>query len=205
MKIIDISHWNTITDWGKVAKSCDGVIIKVGGSDYNKIYIDNAFLTNYEQAKKHGLKVGVYWFTGRVTSSSALSDSKYLYKFMCDNNIKCDLPVFLDIEMQKHINLQAKTVQDIIKVFCKYLENKKLFAGIYTFLSFYNTKCGNLGKRFYLWIAHWNGRPDYYKNDKIVQAHQYTSKGRVNGISGDVDISTFNDIDKVIKKAGLNK
>ena len=56
---IDVSHWQGTIDFKKVAKVCDFVIIKAGGSDAG-FYTDKKFERNFEKAKEAGLSVGAY-------------------------------------------------------------------------------------------------------------------------------------------------
>jgi GH25 family lysozyme M1 (1,4-beta-N-acetylmuramidase) len=58
LKVIDISYYNTITDWSKVKTACDAVIIRLGyrGCTSGKIVYDDMFKTFLDACKKYGFR-----------------------------------------------------------------------------------------------------------------------------------------------------
>jgi lysozyme len=67
---------------------------------------------------------------------------------------------------------------------------------IYTGPSFWQTRTGNssaFSQTLPLWIAHYTtGKPTIPDNWPFQTFHQFTDSGRVNGVSGNVDMNRFN-------------
>ncbi len=125
----------------------------------------------------------------------------------CLENIKgkqFEWPIYYDIEEQKILDKGIDFVSDIAKKFCKYLEDKKYFCGIYASAYPLNNSFDKDCKdKFAIWVAHYGvDRPGYHGNWGIWQ---YSNTGSVNGISGNVDLDkAVIDYEPIIKKNHLN-
>lgn len=196
MKIIDVSTFNGSINWAKVAQECDGVIIRAGYRGYGtaELVTDNRFKTNISGAIKAGLKVGVYFVTQAITDVEAKSEAKYTLDLI--KGYKIDLPVFIDSEngdphgkgRADHNKLSRGKRSIILKTFCQEIEKAGYKSGIYASQSWFidDLDFATL-KNFYIWVAKYSSQaPTIYYN-----AWQYTSTGKVNGISGNVDLSNF--------------
>ena len=76
---IDVSKWQGKIDWQKVAKSgINFAVIRVGfrGED-GKIYPDENFDYNIQQAEKNGILVGVYFFSTAKTETEAKEEAAF--------------------------------------------------------------------------------------------------------------------------------
>lgn len=198
---IDVSHWQGKIDFNKVkAAGIQFVIIKAGGSDAG-LYKDNKFDTYYNDAKRAGLYVGAYYFAGKSfwVNGMGLSNAQHFLRLL-EGKI-FDMPVYLDIEMIPKGKRWEATTEAI--TFCDWMEKHGAFAGIYS--SDISGFEGMLQKtrieRFTWWVARYGGKP---KNQYAI--HQWTSSGRVNGITGKVDRDTcVVNFPKIIKKKELNQ
>ena len=95
---IDVSRWQGTIDWAKVAQSgITSAIIKLGGSD-DGTYTDKMFEYNYLNARKQGIKVGVYWFVGKqfFTTDDGIREAEECIKRL--GNKELDYPIYCDIE-----------------------------------------------------------------------------------------------------------
>lgn len=202
IKGVDISHWNGSIDFDKVkASGVEFVIIKAGGSDKG-FYTDSMFITNYNKAKAAGLFVGAYYFAGKNFRGieSGISDARRFIKIL--DGLKFEYPVFLDIEAQE--NRYKEEITDAAVAFCEEMEKAGYFVGIYASdISGFKDKLNHDRIKDY---AHWVAR--YGKEPEICKSYgiwQYSSKGRVPGIIGsvDLDISTV-DYAKTITEKGFN-
>lgn len=199
MKIIDVSKYNGVINWTKAAKNCEGVIIRAGYSGYGsgKQVTDAKFNQNIKGALAAGLKVGVYFVTQAVNITEAKREAKYTAELL--RGYEVTLPVFIDSEdgnggkgRADHGKLSKSNRTYIVKTFCEEIENRGYRAGIYASESWYKSYL-DIGvlKRFYIWVA------KYSKNKPTItfDAWQYSDKGKVNGITGNVDLSDFTEIE----------
>lgn len=196
MKIIDVSHYNGSINWAKVAKSCDGVIIRAGYRGYGsgELVTDSKFNENIKGATNAGLKVGVYFVTQAITEAEGKSEAKYTLELI--KNYKLDLPVFIDSENGNNqgtgradrgkLNRSKRSV--ILRAFCLEVEKAGYTAGVYASQAWFidDLDLATL-KQFYIWVARYSDvAPTIYFN-----AWQYTSTANIDGIKGNVDLSYF--------------
>lgn len=203
MKGIDVAKWNGIIDWKKVKDSgVDFSILKVINKKCQK---EDAFERNYTGAVKQGLPIDVYNYSYALTADKAASDAKTVLSVIKGKDI---VTVWLDIEEKAQMNLGMVLI-DIINTYKNVIEAAGYKFGVYTGLSFYNSFI----KPFHMlvdcpfWIARYpSGKQmdyaDMPREDKKpsimhpLWGWQYTSKGRVAGIPGDVDLSIKYEITK---------
>lgn len=202
MKVIDVSKHNGTIDWTKVKKDgIEGVLIRAG---YGGVITqkDKTFEDFYAGAVKAGLHVGAYWYSYAVTAAEAELEARVFLE--CIKGKTFDLPVYLDIEDKTQVSLGKTICTDITNAFMGVLEAAGYFAGVYSFDSFFGSNLDeSVRKKYALWVAR-------VENVAPVCApewgmHQYSWKGRVSGISGDVDMDNcIKDYPAIIKGAGLN-
>ena len=204
-KGIDVSRWQGAINFDKVKQSgIDFVIIKAGGSDTTngKSYTDRNFYSNYEKAKKAGLKVGAYYFAGEQcnTYEKGVNDAYAFYNII--KGLTFEYPVVLDFETANKANKVNNT--NAVLGFGAFFEKLKYYFMVYgsdisTFKERVNDK--DL-KRFDHWCARYGSEPKYVKPYGIWQ---YSSTGKVNGISGNVDLDiSYNDYASIMLKHHLN-
>lgn len=202
IKGIDISHWNGSIDFDKVkASGVEFVIIKAGGSDKG-FYTDPMFITNYNKSKAAGLFVGAYYFAGKNFRGieAGASDAKRFIKIL--DGLKFEYPIFLDIEAQE--NRYKEQITDAAIAFCEEMEKAGYFVGIYAsdVSGFKNKLIHDRIKSYAHWVARYGNEPEVCKNYGIWQ---YSSKGRVPGIVGSVDLDlSAVDYAKTITEKGFN-
>ena len=193
MKLIDVSKHNGVIAWKKVAAAgIDGAIIRVG---YGKSagQIDPKFIVNYREARAAGLKVGVYWYSYAVTAAEARAEASACLTVL--NGRAVDFPVYFDMEEKTHTKMNVTKCDEIATAFCEVIERAGYWAGIYSFDSFYASNWSqDMPKRFAAWVARVpsndNGTNKVDpKCCKTYGIHQYSWKGKINGISGDVDLN----------------
>lgn len=202
MKIIDVSHHNGVIDWVKVKTSgIDGAIIRAG---YGRVSIqkDTMFEKNYAGAKAAGLHIGSYWYSYADTATDAVTEANVFLDVIKGKIF--DLPVYFDIEEQKHLKLGKSVCTAMVDNFCKTLEQAGYFAGVYSFDSFFTSNLDlSIQDKYSVWVARVeNVKPTSCKK---YDMHQYSWKGKVNGISAAVDMNDcYKDFPNIIKNARLN-
>ena len=186
---IDVSAWQGKIDFNKVKKSgYEFVILKAGGSD-DGYYIDSRFKTNYVAAKKAGLKIGAYYFVNRdFSSKNAQKLAEVFYNIV--KNKTFDLPLFIDVETTP--TSARTTVTAGINIFCSYLRKKGYKTGVYA--SAISGFVDRIDARYlnpciYKWVASYSYKPSDVGKNNGYCIWQKSSKGRVNGINGNVDIN----------------
>lgn len=88
---------------------------------------------------------------------------------------------------EKGVNLGKNECVAFTKAFCEYVTSHGYKAGIYSNIDYYkNMYTDELISQYIYWLADYTGDPDY-----SCMFHQYTSKGSVDGIAGNVDLDYF--------------
>lgn len=202
IKGIDISHWQGYVDFNAVkASGIEFVIIKAGGSDKG-FYTDRCFEDNYTRAKAAGLKVGAYYFVGKMfyKAEAGVADAERFSSILKGKQF--EFPVFLDLETT---DPRFKTeATDAAIAFCETMENHGYFVGIYASdISGFKEKLElERIKQYCHWCARYGSAPKYC-TDWVIW--QQSSKGNVPGISGYVDVDLAEtDLSKVITEKGFN-
>lgn len=192
-KGIDISKWNGKIDFMQVKKSgVDFVIIREG---YRK-QIDPRFLEYVDESKKAGLIVlGIYHFLYTRSIDDAISEAQSAVSNAKKAGLKPDeIIIFSDYEYdtvddakEAGIILTKEDCNAHVQAFCAEVTRLGYKAGIYTNLDYYrHYYTAETISPYSIWLADYTDGPDF---SCIVQ--QYTSKGSVPGISGNVDMNYY--------------
>jgi len=209
LKVIDISQFNGAIDFNKVAKNVDAVIIRAGFRGYSsgKLVTDSGFKRNIASASAAGIPIGVYFVTQAITEAEARAEAWYTMDLV--KGYKLTLPIFIDSEDAGHGAGRAdhgKLPRDkrtaILKAFCEEVQKDGYAVGIYAseywFKTYLNVK--ELANNF-LWVAKYSAVEPSVK----WSAWQYTDRGRINGINGNVDVTHYNDTSVVTPVAPATK
>lgn len=189
---IDVSKWQGEIDWDKVKNAgIDFAIIRCGyrGSVTGSLVEDPRFLENIKGASASGLKVGVYFFTQAITEVEAVEEASMVVSLLGD--FKPDYPVFIDTEGAggegRADGLDAQTRTTVCEAFCRTIENAGFTAGVYASRNWYNNKLDTSElENYVIWLAEYRSAPLY---QGYYRMWQYTSKGKVDGIKGNVDMN----------------
>ena len=191
---IDVSKHNGNIDWTKVAKSnVDFAILRAivrGYGTDGKLLTDETFDKNAKAATENGITVGAYVFSEAITVEEAIEEAELVLSMVKPYNIKG--PIVIDIEdiendTGRNENLSPKELTDVVLAFC----NKIKEAG-YTPMIYCNLKgfIGMLEFERLEGIEKWYA---YYGDDLYfpyeVSIWQYSSSGKIDGISGSVDLN----------------
>ena len=198
---IDVSKWQGKIDWQKVKNSgIEFAFIRIGYRGENGIvYKDDNADYNIQQAQKAGVLVGVYFFSTAVSEAEAKEEAEWTLQAI--EGYKISYPVVYDCEgyknsMSRMFSLSAEQRTNNAMVFLNTVSNEGYDAMFYGA----HGEIGNevywdiakIEKEYKVWVAHYSAvaypekdKPDY---DGKCAAWQYTNKGRVDGISGNVDM-----------------
>lgn len=188
---IDVSSYQGKIDWKKVLQS--GVkfaILKIIRKDLN---VDKQFENNWSDATKYGIPIqGVYNYSYATTVAKARIDAKRVLAVLNGRKTM----VWLDVEDSCQKGL-GKNLITIINAYGKVITDAGLPFGVYTGESFYKTYVKpHGGVNYPMWIARYgknNGKCDVKYQPQIPNmiGWQYTSKGKINGINGNVDVNVW--------------
>ncbi len=192
---IDVSVFQGDIDWSKVkADGIDFVMIRAGFRGYGEsgtLNEDEKFRENCKNALAAGINVGVYFFSQAITEAEAAQEARFVLDIISDYNIT--YPVAYDwetIEYDDSARTKNMTTQQITacaNAFCEVIENAGYETVIYfnRELGYFNYDLSKINN-YHFWLAEYFSTPSFYYDYKIWQ---YTDKGRVDGIAGDVDIN----------------
>lgn len=191
MKGIDVSSYQGSVEWEKVAESgVEFAILKIIRKDLQP---DTQFENNWNGCTSAGLPVqGVYNYSYSTTVEKAKTDAQKVIETLAGRKAM----VWLDVEDGCLEGLGSKLI-DIINAYAEVIKSANLEFGVYTGQYFYNTYIKPYGGVVYpLWIARYglNDGTDNEKYKPNVDGYvgwQYTSKGSVPGISGNVDMDIW--------------
>lgn len=188
---IDVSSYQgTINWWAVKQNGIDFAILKVIRKDLNP---DKKFEENWRKCDAYDLEVqGVYNYSYATTVAKARSDAKRVLAILENRKPM----VWMDVEDAVMKNL-GKNLISIINAYGKVITDAGLSFGVYTGESFYKTYIKPYGGVSYpMWIARYgknNGKCNVKYQPQVpnMVGWQYTSKGRVGGIDGNVDMNVW--------------
>ena len=202
IKGIDVSSWQGVVDYRKVkASGINFVIIRAGfGREVSQK--DNCFEQNYKNAKAAGLDIGAYWYSYADSAEDAVREAKACMEVI--KGKKFEYPIFFDLEEQSQFAKGKNFCDSVIKAFCGELEKNGYLAGLYCSTYYLNNYISNaVAGKYALWVAQYNYRCTYTANKFGIW--QYSSEGRINGISGNVDMDyCYTDYPNIVKTGGYN-
>ena len=197
--MIDVSTYNGDIDWNAVKEAgVDYAIIRVGYRGYGtaRLVQDRRFEQNMRGAINAGIRVGAYIVTQAVNTEEAVEEASFIVEKCRGYNVT--LPLAIDVEWAGNSyeegranSISASTRTDVINAFARTVMNSGYAAMVYANKDWFENKIysGNLFSSCKIWLAQY--RNTEYTYGGRVNMWQYTSKGRVDGINGDVDISAW--------------
>ena len=194
---VDVSVHQGEIDWQQVAGAgIDFAMIRIGYRGYGsegKMMGDTHFLDNIQGALDAGLDVGIYYFSQAVTVEEARQEAAYVVEQLAPYRREITYPVVFDWERQNYTGSRTQTIPDtdllcaMANAFCEDIEAAGYDAMIYFYqnLAYNNLDLSQLTD-YPFWLAQYTDYPSFYYD---FDMWQYTSSGRVPGISGNVDLN----------------
>lgn len=186
-KGIDVSEFQGKIDWEKVKN--DGIefaILRCGyGMDFSN-QDDVEYERNANECERLGTPYGVYLMSYANTVEKARSEAKHVLRLI--EGRKISLGVWYDIEDNGTSGaINKETLTNIINTFCNTIKNAGYKVGVYANLNWLENKIEKTIKDNYdIWVAQYYSKCEY--EGKYIM-WQYTSSGKVNGISTNVDMN----------------
>lgn len=201
MKGIDVSVHNGNIDWQKVKNA--GIDFSILRAGYGRLASqkDERFEQNYSGAKAAGVPVGAYWYSYAMSEDEARLEADVFLSIIKGKQF--EFPVYYDVEEKKQFDLGKEKVSAIMRAFLERVEAAGYFVGLYGSASSLTTHTADdIKRRYTIWLAHWVNQTSY---SGAYGIWQHSEKGRVDGISGNVDLDIgYKDFPTIIKGKGLN-
>lgn len=197
--VIDVSGWQGDIDWAKAkADGVDGVIIRLGYGEGNNA--DKKAQRNISECKRLGIPFGIYWYSYADTPALAKEEGADVVAKLKQFGVNpSDLayPVYYDLEKWTWEGHQPPTdpnvYNNIVNNWYSALQSagyKNL--GVYSYTSYLQgpLKHADIYAKT-TWVAQYGARMGFDSFPTNSRGWQYTSTGKVDGISGNVDMNAF--------------
>lgn len=189
LKGIDVSKHQGNIDWDKVKPNIDFAILRCGyGSDIQS-QDDAQFARNVSECQRLGIPFGVYLYSYANTDAKLESEISHTLRLIKGLKPFC---VYYDMEDSTTVALGKAKLTAYAKRFCEAMKAAGYKAGIYANQNWFRNylDVAELHAAGYsIWCAKYaDSAPD------IAAAYdiwQYSSKGRVDGIAGNVDMNNM--------------
>lgn len=191
---IDVSKWNGTIDWKSVKNAgIEFAFVRTSyrGTSTGSLATDPTAAANMKNAAAAGVKVGAYIFSQAITEAEAVQEAEYLLKTVKGYDIT--MPLVFDFEYyeggrlsNKKLSRRAQT--DICLAFCERIKKAGYTPLVYANKSMLSSDlyASEISAKAPVWLAHYTTKTDYSGD---YDFWQYTSTGKVSGITGNVDMN----------------
>lgn len=188
---IDVSRWQGDIDYTQVKEAgVEFVIMRMGVQSGSKkdLEMDSFYKKNIENAKNAGLKVGVYLYSVALNQDKAREHAKWVVKNL--NGMKLDFPIAYDWENWQYIREYNVSIHDLNMNFEAFADelNKNGYDTMLYSSKYYLNHIWNNKKDYPVWQAHYADQTEMDKNGIMWQ---FSDKGKVPGITGNVDLDIY--------------
>lgn len=180
-KIIDVSSYQRNIDWEKVKPHIDGAILRCGYGSNFESQDDSYFKRNADECTRLGIPFGVYLYSYARNNEQAKSEAEHVLRVI--KGYKLSYPVYLDLEED---GTQSGAVERAI-IFGDIIEKAGYWCGIYANLNWWRNYLKDGLERFTKWVAQYNEVCTFEGTN--LDIWQYSSKGKIEGIYGNVDMN----------------
>lgn len=194
-KIIDVSEWQGVIDWNKVI--ADDVTLSIIRVQHGSAHQDLKYMENLQKCISAGGKYAVYAYFAATSTSDAQQEARDFYNRTQQVVAGKQQPIFYAIDVESiEMSGDVTQMRAGVEAYMSQLnalgvpDNKIV---LYIANHLYDKFNLNVARPGAIWI------PSYGQNDGTLanslkpthpyDLHQFTSKGSVKGISGNVDMS----------------
>lgn len=189
--VIDVSAHNGNIDWATVKRDSGiyGVIVRISAGAQNE---DSKLATNIAALKQYNIPYGIYIYSYAENYSEGVYYGDWTNKVINKYSLNPTLGIYLDLENSDSYNQNildspngTVIYTDVVRGYVSKVPNAKIYAN----LAYANGVLNTSYLRSKLtWIAQWGSKCDY---TNYYNLWQYTSKGSIPGINGNVDLSYY--------------
>lgn len=200
---IDVAKYQGTIDWEQVAASgVDFAMVRLGyrAQADGQITADSNAAYNLQQAQKHGIKLGAYFFSTAVTEAEATEEANWVADFLAPYSITYPVAYncegFNDPNSRQYL-LDKYQRTSIALAFLKQIENRGYEAMFYAskneMTGDAQWQVSRIEPDYKIWVAQYPEKPNPQTEkssyEGIHQMWQYTRTGQVPGIPEDVDMN----------------
>lgn len=190
IKVIDVSANQGKPDWTKVSKAgIKAAILRI----HERYGQDASFEHNYKGCKSNGILVGGYKYSYALTPAQAVDEAEAVIAVLAGRGL--DFPVYYDLEWSQQRTLGKQAIENIAVSFLTRIKKAGYKVGIYCNTGWYKNYLSDNLKKYDLWLASYpdddNGTLKERLRPSIGVGWQYSERGKVSGISGNVDMDVF--------------
>ena len=191
---IDVSYYQGAIDWPAVkAAGVEFAMIRLGYRSYRDglLHTDPRAEENLRGAKAAGLQIGAYFFSQATSASQALEEAHYALEILGETEL--DLPLAFDWEYVSEdvpsAQITGPALEQCVRRFCDTVEQAGYESMIYFNMDLAKTRLELDDLQEYpFWLA-WYA--DQLNFSHKIRLWQYSDKGRVPGIEGNVDLNLY--------------
>lgn len=188
LKGIDVSQWQGNIDWQKVKGA--GVQFAMLRAGYGRNNLDTKFHRNAQGAIAAGIPIGLYWFSYALNVEMARREAQYAVEVA--KKYKITWPIAYDLEYdtvsyadKNGVAITKTLATQMAVAFCEEIKRLGYIPMVYTNLDYLNRYFDRSKLPYELWYAQYASTASVA--DKEIW--QYSSKGSVPGIAGNVDMN----------------
>lgn len=182
---IDLSHYQGQVFWEHVGQNMKMAYVYLKATEGGD-RIDDRYERNIQLAHRYGIKVGSYHF---FRPKSPAAEQLRNFRMQC-RPAEQDLIPMIDIETTGGLS-SSEFCDSLIKFLGMVEKEYRQPPLLYTFRNFYNWHLQGKVNDYKLMIAMYQPEEPVLEDRRDITMWQYTSKGRLKGISGYVDKSRF--------------
>ena len=185
---IDVSEWQGTINFEEV-KGAGIDIVYIRASE-GRNYIDPYFRENYENAKRNGLKTGFYHYLTARTEEEAIAEAEFFVRNINGTEPECKLAM----DFESFGDLSVEEINEISNAFLERVQELSgkecvIYSDAYNAREVFDEE---LARKYAIWVA------DYFVEEPADNGKwsswvgfQFTDRGRINGIDGNVDRDKF--------------
>lgn len=192
--IIDVSHHNGTIDWNKVKQDTQNIVGAIIKSSEGATGVSNKFYANVQGCINAGLPWSAYHFAtwnDENEERDATQEAEHFLKTVKKAGGKPGLPLVLDVESNNPIPYTKDEMVVFVKTFVDRVIKDGYDIAIYAspgFLNLYFPK-NHPFVNLPLWVADYTGAINPVPGWTKYWLHQYSEKGKVQGIKTNVDMN----------------
>ena len=185
--LIDVSEHQGVINWEQAKGHIDGAILRCGYGMDIASQDDKQWARNVAECERLGIPFGVYIYSYATNTDRAKSEAQHVLRLIQGH--KLSYPVYFDMEEP---GTEGAAVANAI-AFGDVIEAAGYWCGVYYNRNWHNNVIKGQLDRFTRWGAGYgtnNGqKQDNYKPGFGEDIWQYSSKGSVPGVPGNVDVN----------------
>lgn len=185
---IDVSEWQGNIDFEEVTRA--GIEVVYIRASEGRGYVDPYFRENYEKAKANGLRTGFYHFLTATNVAEAKEEAEFFVSNI--KGLEPDCRLAMDFEVFNGLDVSA--INEISRVFLETVENLSgkecvIYSDAYNARTVFSKE---LAEDYPIWVAdYFVEEPENNDKWKFWVGFQYSDRGIINGIDGNVDRDYF--------------